>query len=128
MQTENVWADAEPPPEGECFTTLLEHKNLVIERIVSSATTAPSEYVQPQDEWVVLLEGTAVLKVDGKTLSLASGDYLFLPAGVPHRVERVSQGALWLAVHLHQEPDQAGTLHKPIRGKSAISTAQRTVP
>lgn len=128
MQTENVWADADPPPEGECFTTLLEHNNLVIERIVSSAATAPSESVQSQDEWVVLLKGTAVLKVDGKTVALGSGDYLFLPAGVPHTVERVSQGALWLAVHLHREPNQAGTLHKPIKAKSAISTASDTEP
>ena len=71
----------------------------MIERIVSSATIAPREYVQAQDEWVVLLRGDANLAVAGESVELKSGDYLFLPAGVPHTVQRVSEGALWLAVH-----------------------------
>jgi cupin 2 domain-containing protein len=103
MQTGNVFADAAPTPGGERFETLLEHKNLVVERIVSPASTSRSEYLQPQDEWVVLLKGEASMTVDGKSVELKSGDYVFLPARVPHTVERVSEGAVWLAVHLHQE-------------------------
>lgn len=34
------------------------------------------------------------------------GDCLFLPAGTPHTVTQVSEGALWLAVHLG--PDGSG--------------------
>ena len=34
---------------------------------------------------------------------LKAGDHVFLPARVPHTVQRVSEGALWLAVHLHPE-------------------------
>lgn len=97
----NLYVDALPPSEGERFETLLQHRNLVIERIVSSADITPTEYVQPQDEWVVLLKGEAVLEVAGDSRELKAGDYLFLPAGVPHTVRRVSSGALWLAVHLH---------------------------
>jgi len=41
----------------------------------------------------------------GESLTLGPGDYVFLPAGMPHAVERVSDGAVWLAVHLH--PDGA---------------------
>lgn len=104
MRTHNLFTDAEPPQEGERFDTLLSHKNLVIERIVSSSATTPHKYVQPQDEWVVLVKGEAVLQVAGESIALTRGDYLFLPAGVPHTVERTSQGALWLAVHLHAEP------------------------
>jgi len=40
----------------------------------------------------------------GKAVELRSGDYLFLPAGTSHMVRRVTNGALWLAVHLHPEP------------------------
>ena len=101
MRTGNLYAEAAPPIKGERFETLMTHKNLVVERIVSSAAITPKEYVQPQDEWVVLLQGDAVLKVADETLELKSGDYLFLPAGVPHTVQRVSEGALWLAVHLY---------------------------
>jgi cupin 2 domain-containing protein len=86
---------------GERFETLLSHKNLVIERIVSSSDISPQEYVQPQDEWVLLLQGEATLRVAGESVELKSGDYLFLPAGTPHIVEHVSQGAIWLAVHFH---------------------------
>jgi cupin 2 domain-containing protein len=90
-----------PPAEGETFDTLLAHKNLLIERILSSTKITPGEYVQSQDEWVLLLQGEALLDVAGESVPLKSGDYLFLPSGTPHTVLKVSEGALWLAVHLH---------------------------
>jgi len=102
MRTGNLIAGTEAPLEGERFETLLTHKNLVIERIVSSAAMTPTEYVQPQDEWVAILRGEATLEVAGEAIELHSGDYLFLPADTPHTLLRVSEGALWLAVHLHQ--------------------------
>ena len=103
MNRGNLFADAKPPASGERFETLLEHRNLVIERIVSSAAIERVRYVQPQDEWVMLVAGEATLECDGESIHLVAGDYLFLAAGVPHSVERVSAGALWLAVHLHPE-------------------------
>ncbi|MFA5081223.1 MAG: cupin domain-containing protein [Hydrogenophilaceae bacterium] len=107
MQTGNLYAGATPTGAGERFDPLLKHKNLVIERIVSSAAVTSQDYMQPQDEWVVLIQGEAVLQVAGETVALKSGDYLFLPAGTPHTVEHASEGALWLAVHLHGERQQA---------------------
>lgn len=101
MRIGNLLVDTKAPRAGERFETLLTHKNLVIERIVSSATITPMEYVQTQDEWVAMLQGQATLEVAGENIELHSGDYLFLPAGTPHTVRRVSEGALWLAVHLH---------------------------
>lgn len=99
----NLFTDAAPPPQGERFETLLRHKNIVVERIVSSSHITPQEYIQPQDEWVVLVQGHAVLQVEGRAMDLVAGDHVFLPAGVPHTVERVSAGAVWLAVHLHPQ-------------------------
>ncbi len=107
MRTGNLFTDAEPPLEGERFDTLLSHKNLVIERIVSSAAITAQEYVQPQDEWVILVQGEAILQVAEELVALKSGDHLFLPAGMSHSVKHVSEGAMWLAVHLH--PEQAAT-------------------
>ena len=101
MQIGNLFANAAPPSRGEHFERLLTHKNLVVERILSSASITSSEYVQSQDEWVVLLQGNALLDVAGEDIELRTGDYLFLPSGTPHTVQRVSDGALWLAVHLH---------------------------
>lgn len=98
---ENLYENALPPAKGERFDTLLSHQGLVIERIVSTSRIESQEYVQEQDEWVVLLTGEATLEVAGRELALKAGDYLFLPARTPHTVRRVSDGALWLAVHLH---------------------------
>lgn len=97
----NLYEDALPPATGERFDTLLSHRGLVIERIVSTSRIASQEYVQEQDEWVVLLQGEARLDVAGRELPLRAGDYLFLPSRTPHTVLQVSDGALWLAVHLH---------------------------
>jgi cupin 2 domain-containing protein len=99
----NLFQDALPPAQGERFEPLLQHRNLVIERIISSAAIAETEFVQEQDEWVLLVQGTAVLDINGATKSLKAGDYVFLPAKTPHTVKQVSAGALWLAVHLHPE-------------------------
>jgi len=101
MQTGHLLRDAAAPGDGERFEQILALRDLVIERIVSSATATPAEYLQPQDEWVLLVHGEATLRVAGEPVTLKSGDYLFLPALVPHTVERVSEGAVWLAVHLH---------------------------
>jgi cupin 2 domain-containing protein len=97
----NLYEDALPPAKGERFDTLLSHQGLVIERIVSTSKIASKEYLQEQDEWVVLLTGDALLDVAGRKVPLRAGDYLFLPAHTPHTVLQVSDGALWLAVHLH---------------------------
>jgi cupin 2 domain-containing protein len=102
MKSGNLFANAKPPAEGERFETLLSHRNLVVERIISSAAIVPTEYVQTQDEWVLLVAGEAVMDVAGVRHELKAGDYLFLPAGVPHTVLSTSQGALWLALHLHK--------------------------
>lgn len=110
MRTGNLFLDADPPQEGERFEAILALRDLVIERIVSSAKASPREYVQPQDEWVLLVRGEATLKLAGEPVALQAGDYLFLPARVPHTVVSVSEGALWLAVHLHpsQESGDGG--------------------
>jgi cupin 2 domain-containing protein len=97
----NLYEDALRPATGERFDTLLSHQGLVIERIVSTSKIESKEYVQEQDEWVVLLTGEAVLEVAGRKVPLRAGDYLFLPSHTPHTVQQVSDGALWLAVHLH---------------------------
>lgn len=101
MNVRNLFDNAAQPATGERFDVLLEHKNLVIERISSSADIRLTQYVQTQDEWVLLVQGAAEIEIDGKTESLKSGDYVFLPANTPHCVKSVSEGALWLAVHLH---------------------------
>ena len=110
MPCKILFDGAVPPHAGERLDNLLIHKNLFIERIVSESAITTCEYVQSQDEWVMLVQGEALLKVANEPVALKPGDYVFLPAGVPHSVECVAQGTIWLAVHLHPEmPAGVGT-------------------
>jgi len=88
--------------EKELFTELLSEGPVRIERIVSFGQASPEGfwYDQPENEWVLLLEGSAQLQLDGKTVDLASGDYLNIPAGMRHRVEKTAENTrtVWLAV------------------------------
>ena len=88
------------PKKGEEFTTLLEHKNIKILRIVSSQNLEIKEYIQKEDEWVLLLEGAALLEIKGEQKELKKGEALFIPANTPHKVLQTQKGTLWLAVHI----------------------------
>ena len=87
------------PSSGEDFKTLFESKNIKIVRIVSSDNLEPKEYIQDDNEFVILLKGCAVLEIDRKLKNLKKGDILYIPAKTPHKVLKTSQGALWLAIH-----------------------------
>jgi cupin 2 domain-containing protein len=101
MHKGNLFSDAVPPAAGERFDALLSHKKVLIERIVSSARITQTKYVQPQDEWVLLVRGQAELEIAGEAVVLGAGDHVFLPSGTVHTLKSASDGALWLAVHLH---------------------------
>ena len=89
------------PASGEEMHELLSQRNLVVEQILSAASSEPAAYLQEQDEWVVVLAGGASMTVGGEPVELSPGDWVLLPAGVQHTVERTEQGTSWLAVHLH---------------------------
>jgi len=89
------------PETGETFTTLLEHKNVKINRIVSSNDLEPVEYIQKEDEWVIVFEGEALLLLEDKKITLKKGDTLFIPAHTPHSVLETLQSTIWLTVHIY---------------------------
>ena len=88
------------PKNGETFTTLLEHKDVKINRIVSSKALEEKLYLQDEDEWLVLLEGEATLLLNEEEKKLKKGDTLFIPAKTPHLVLDTQPGTLWLTVHI----------------------------
>ena len=87
------------PPTGERSEDIARVGTAVVEQILSGALTAPVNYEQPHDEWVVVLHGRAILEVAGERLDLKSGDWVLLPAHVPHRLVETLQGTSWLALH-----------------------------
>ena len=100
----NIFNLSFPLPNEEYFETLLQQNNLRIERIISTGQVTPLEqwYDQPQDEWVILLQGKAILRYEqGEEFTLQTGDYLLLKAHQKHRVEftSVNPPCVWLAIH-----------------------------
>ncbi|MDP1807020.1 MAG: cupin domain-containing protein [Acidimicrobiales bacterium] len=75
-----------------------------MEQILSGPDVDPADYLQDSDEWITLLAGAAVLEVGGERVELGPGDWVLLPAGVPHRLVEVESGSNWLAVHVHPRP------------------------
>lgn len=100
----NLLANLPANVTEEVFETLLDAKDVRIERIVSrgQATPAGFWYDSPQNEWVLLLRGEARLEFeDSPPLRLLPGDCLTIPARQRHRVEWTSadEPTIWLAVH-----------------------------
>lgn len=88
----------------EIVTELLTHSGVRIERIVSTgqATQLEAPYVQPHDEWVLLLSGSAGLKVEADNEHhLHPGDCLLIPANQRHWVTWTAKDTptIWLAIH-----------------------------
>jgi cupin 2 domain-containing protein len=92
--------DYTTPQTGETFTTLLEHKNIKINRIVSSDHVEETEYIQEEDEWLVVLEGKATLLLKDEKKTLIKGESLFIPSKTPHRVLSTQNSTVWLTVHI----------------------------
>lgn len=79
--------------------------NVKVERIVSFGHATPQAqwYDQGWDEWVMLVKGRATLEFeDHSIMPLESGDCLMIEAHRRHRVETVSEDAVWLAIHLNE--------------------------
>jgi len=86
------------PPVGERTQVLVAAHGFTVEQILSGRLDAPVADDQDHDEWVVVLEGGAVLEIDGVERTMARGDWLLLPARVPHRLISTQIGTSWLAV------------------------------
>jgi cupin 2 domain-containing protein len=108
VETGNLYVDLPTTLTEERFDDLLAGGRFRLVRIVSAGqATPPGEwYDQTEDEWVVLLKGSAGLLIEGEAAprGLVPGDWLLLPAHCRHRVEwtAADQPTVWLA--LHAEP------------------------
>ena len=105
----NILAGLPPALSGEAFETIVESDVVRIERIVSNGQATPESewYDQEQDEWVLVLAGSADLLFNGAEAPqrLGAGDYTLIPAGCRHRVEWTNPdvSTVWLAVHFAAE-------------------------
>ncbi|MGH7854977.1 MAG: cupin domain-containing protein [Candidatus Binatia bacterium] len=103
LTVKNIFAHRPQASEGENFSTLFDSSSVKIEKIVSHLDSSPAGfwYDQAEDEWVILMRGTAALEfASGEIVEMKDGDYLVIPRGVRHRVARTGENTVWLAVHL----------------------------
>ena len=102
----NLRADLPDTVPGEVTELLAGDAQVRIERIVSFGQASPPGfwYDQPTDEWVVVIEGRAGLRIEGEAqdVILGPGDFIHLPARTRHRVTwtRAGHPTVWLAVHM----------------------------
>ena len=108
MQRDNIYADIPDILPDEVVETLINSGNVRIERIVSCGQSTPEGewYDQDQDEWVLLLIGSAGLMFESedRARTLRPGDYVMIPAHCRHRVAWTDsqEKTVWLAVHVER--------------------------
>jgi cupin 2 domain-containing protein len=96
-------ADFSMQSGAELFESLAAGSHVRIERIISAGhKSQPGHwYDQSEAEWVMLIQGAAILEFEGgEKVRLAAGDYLDIAAGRRHRVDWTDPDTLtiWLAV------------------------------
>lgn len=104
MKRANVLTGIPTELPDELTEILLARDQFRIERIVSRGHQSPSDfwYDQDENEWVLVLSGSARLQfeVSRELVDLGTGDHLEIPAHVRHRVDWTDpdQETVWLAV------------------------------
>jgi len=97
---QNIFDYDIPPINKESFWTLLQKDNIQIKYIISNTLSTQREFVSEKDEWVVLLQGCAKIKMGDITYKLKKGDTLFIPANTKHTLLKTKKIARWLCVYL----------------------------
>ena len=87
------------PDRGELIEQVAAIGGVAIQQILSGRLDSAQDYSQAHDEWVLVLSGRAVVEVEGKPKVLVSGSWMFIPAGVHHRLVETEAGTSWLALH-----------------------------
>lgn len=103
ITVKNIFADHGEPGDREHFATLFEDSAVKIERIISHSHSSPAGfwYDQAEDEWVLIVHGSAALEfAGGEIVEMTEGDYVLIPCHTRHRVARTSESTIWLAIHL----------------------------
>lgn len=104
-QVGNLLAKLPAAKRAEAITEMLARPGIRIERIVSRGQATPEDapMAQASDEWVLLLQGAAGIRIeDSEEVTLSAGDHLFIGRGQKHWVTWTAKDrpSVWLAIHL----------------------------
>lgn len=102
MKKKNIYENILINKLDEEFTDILKNEKLRIERIVSNGQSSKDNfwYEQDENEFILLIEGDAIIEFEDKEISLKKGDYLDIKAKVRHRVKETNNKnpTIWLAI------------------------------
>ena len=86
--------------EDEIVDILKENENVRIERIISAGQVS-DWMIQERKEYVVLLQGNAIIEFNDKKVEMKAGDTLFIEKMERHRVTYTSENpcCIWFCIH-----------------------------
>ena len=93
-----------PIKKQEIFEELFEKDAVKIKKITSPKNFKSEIFIQDEEEWVMVLQGSAELEISGKKINLNKDDYVFIPRKAPHQILKTSGDieTVWLAVYLSE--------------------------
>lgn len=98
----NIFDEIPIDKEDEKFFEIFKNDVIKIEKIVSNGQKSPENfwYEQEKSEYILLLEGFAILEFDDYEVELKKGDCLNIPSEQKHRVKFTSldEPTIWFAV------------------------------
>ena len=102
MEKYNIFDKIIVDKEEENFFEIIKNETIKIEKIVSNGQISPENfwYEQEKSEFILLLEGFAILEFENREVELKKGDCINIKAKQKHRVKFTSldEPTIWFAV------------------------------
>jgi quercetin dioxygenase-like cupin family protein len=78
--------------------TLIDRKIGTITLFTFDAGQGLSEHTAPYDAFVQIFDGVAEVTIDGKAQVVASGEFIIMPANIPHSLKAVEKFKMMLVM------------------------------
>lgn len=78
--------------------TLIDRKIGTITIFTFDAGQGLSEHTAPFDAFVQVIDGSADVTIDGKIHKVASGEFIIMPANIPHSLKAVEKFKMMLVM------------------------------
>lgn len=102
MNKYNIFDEIPIDKNEEKFFEIFKNESIRVEKIVSNGQKSPKDfwYEQEENEYILLLEGFAILEFEDAEVELKKGDCLNIEAFKKHRVKFTSldEPTIWFAV------------------------------
>jgi len=91
-------AQIRPRPDDRQFAILRERGSLKVE--LYRPLEVDLQQPHSRDECYVIVEGAGIFEMGDKTVTFGPGDFLFVPAGMPHRFRDFGDSMMtWVMFH-----------------------------